>query len=120
MACFLSMSRTATMLKRKTRGVSCSLILLASYSTKDLSDSGLKVVSIYGTCDGVLDKEAYEQNRPNLPQNTVEQVVEGGCHSYFAWYVHQQGDGTPTISRERQIENPSKIISNSNGRIGLK
>ena len=30
------------------------LVLLAAYSTEDLSDSGLKVLSVYGSEDGVL------------------------------------------------------------------
>lgn len=79
------------------------LVLLAAYSTKDISKTNLKAVSIYGTCDGVLNIEKYEQCRANLPESTVELAIEGGCHSYFAWYGHQQGDGTPTITREQQL-----------------
>mgnify|MGYP003302455125 CR=1 FL=1 len=35
---------------------------------------------------------------------TVESIIEGGCHSYYAYYGSQKGDGTPTITRTKQIE----------------
>jgi len=31
-------------------------------------------------------------------------VIDGGCHAYFGVYGHQDGDGTPTISNQQQIE----------------
>jgi hypothetical protein len=86
------------------------LILLAAYSTADLSDSGLSVISIYGNMDGVLDREKYEKYLPNLPEKAKEVVIEGGCHSYFGNYGIQEGDGTPTITREEQIEETVEAI----------
>jgi len=79
------------------------LFLLAAYSTKDLSGSGKQVVSIYGSNDGVLNLAKYEENKKNLPPHTMETVIAGGCHSYFALYGHQDGDGQPTITRDQQI-----------------
>ena len=35
------------------------LVLLAAYSTKDLRDSGLKVLTVYGSEDGVLNREKF-------------------------------------------------------------
>jgi hypothetical protein len=61
-------------------------ILLAAYSTVDLSDSGLSMLSIYGSMDGVLDREKYEKYLSNLPDEAKEVVIEGGCHSYFGSY----------------------------------
>ena len=78
------------------------LILLAAYSTTDLTGSGLQVLSIYGSCDGVLSMEAYEKNKTNLPAGYQEQVIEGGCHAWYGNYGAQNGDGTPTITREEQ------------------
>lgn len=78
------------------------LILLASYSTRDLSDSGLKVISIYGSEDCVLDMEQYEKSRQKLPSDFREYVIDGGIHAYFGSYGEQKGDGTPSISREEQ------------------
>lgn len=79
------------------------LILLAAYSTSDLKNSGLEVLSIYGTEDKVLDFEKYEKYRNNLPLETTEFVVDGGCHAGFGFYGPQDGDGTPTIANEEQI-----------------
>lgn len=86
------------------------LILLAAYASKDLSFSGLNVISIYGDQDGVLNKEKYEESRKNLPQNFKEFVLEGGCHSYFGSYGLQAGDGTPKITEEVQRNHTVTII----------
>ncbi len=80
------------------------LVLLAAYSTEDLTESGLDVCSIYGSEDGVLDKEKYDANRANLPSNAVEFVIDGGCHAGFGCYGPQDGDGTPRISSQEQIK----------------
>lgn len=80
------------------------LILLGAYSTADLSQSGLNVLSIYGSEDRVLNKEKYSKYKSNLPEDFKEIVINGGCHSYFGDYGAQDGDGTPTISQIKQIE----------------
>ena len=79
------------------------LILLGSYSTADLRDSGLDVLSVYGSNDQVLNMEKYETYFTNLPDSTVELVLEGGCHAYFGNYGKQEGDGIPEMTREEQI-----------------
>lgn len=79
------------------------LVLLGSYSTADISDSSLEVLSVYGSEDRVLNREKYEDNRANLPVGFSELVIEGGCHAYFGSYGHQDGDGEPSISAEEQI-----------------
>jgi len=79
------------------------LILLGSYSTEDLSDTELSVLSIYGSEDKVLNLKKYAKNRSNLPQDFTEVIIEGGCHAYFGMYGAQDGDGIPTISNAEQI-----------------
>lgn len=79
------------------------LILLGAYSTKDISDSRIAVLSIYGSNDEVMNREKYESNRSNLPSNFTELVIDGGCHAYFGVYGEQKGDGEPTLSNEEQI-----------------
>lgn len=79
------------------------LFLLGSYSTKDLSNSDNKVLSIYGSEDKVLNMENYRKNLSNLPSDFEEVVIDGGCHAYFGMYGHQEGDGTPVITNEEQI-----------------
>ncbi len=86
------------------------LVLLAAYSTKDLSKSGKKVISIYGSNDGVLNMKKYNEYMKNLPEDFMETVIEGGNHGYFAIYGHQDGDGDATISRSEQIRQTASAI----------
>ncbi len=78
------------------------LILLGAYSTKDLKGTDLKVLSLYGSEDAVLNHQKYEEARIYLPENAVELVIDGGCHAFFGNYGVQAGDGTPRITREEQ------------------
>ena len=87
------------------------LILLASYSTADLSASGLEVLSIYGSEDQVLDRENYEEYRRNLPEDFRELVIDGGCHAGFGLYGPQDGDGVPAITAEEQIAITAEAIA---------
>lgn len=87
------------------------LILLGSYSTVDLSGSTLKVLSIYGSEDLVLNREKYEQNKGNLPANYSEQILDGGCHAYFGMYGEQAGDGEARITAEEQISFTAEWIA---------
>ena len=86
------------------------LILLAAYSRKDLSGSGLRVLSAYGSEDGVLNRKAYARNRSNLPGDARELVIEGGCHAGFGMYGPQRRDGTPTITAAQQIHRTAAAI----------
>ena len=79
------------------------LILLGSYSTEDLSQTSLKVLSVYGSEDKVINYENYVASKSNLPADFTEVIIEGGCHAYFGMYGAQEGDGTPSISNEEQI-----------------
>ncbi len=90
------------------------LVLLGSYSTADLSDTNLDVLSIFGSEDKVMNREKYDENKSNLPSDFTEIVIDGGCHAYFGMYGAQDGDGTPTITNEEQIyltvENIVKVM----------
>ena len=88
------------------------LILLGAYSTADLSDSGLAVLSLYGSEDLVMNREKYAKYRENLPADLTETVIDGGCHAYFGMYGTQEGDGTPTITSEEQIAITAEAIRN--------
>ena len=88
------------------------LILLGSYSTADLSNTDLQVLSIYGSEDRVMNREKYEANKQNLPNSFTEIVINGGCHAYFGMYGAQNGDGTPTISNHEQITLTASAICN--------
>ena len=87
------------------------LVLLGAYSTADISDADMKVLSVYGSEDKVLNKEKYNEYKPNLPENFTEVVIDGGCHAYFGMYGEQEGDGVATISNQEQIEKTADSIS---------
>lgn len=70
----------------------------------------LAVLSVYGTEDGVLKQDSYQKDFANLPADTTEVILNGGCHSYFGDYGMQKGDGSPTISREEQIAQTTDAI----------
>jgi len=79
-----------------------NLVLLAAYSMEDISELDIDVYSFYGSEDKVLNMDNYEKYYENLPEDTVETVIEGGNHAYYGHYGEQDGDGTATISREEQ------------------
>ena len=88
------------------------LILLGSYSTADISNSKIDVLSVYGSEDKILDKEKYTEYLTCLPEDFTEFIIDGGCHAYFGMYSAQDGDGTPTITNTEQIEKTARIIEN--------
>ena len=87
------------------------LVLLASYSTADLSTSGLPVISIYGSEDGVLNMEKYAEYKRNLPAAFEEHILEGGCHAGFGSYGPQDGDGAPKITGEAKIAETVRLLT---------
>jgi pimeloyl-ACP methyl ester carboxylesterase len=80
------------------------LALWASYppTGDDLSSTGLKGLSTYGSEDLILDRENYRATLPLLPPGTIRQVIQGGNHAQFGNYGPQPGDGTATISAADQ------------------
>jgi dienelactone hydrolase len=76
------------------------LVLLGSYSTADIS---VPVLSIYGSEDGVMNREKYEKYKPNIDDALTEKVIGGGNHALFGSYGAQKGDGMPSVSNEEQI-----------------
>lgn len=87
------------------------LVLLAAYSTADLSGTDLQVLSVYGSNDGVMNREKYETYESNLPEGYREEIIDGGCHAYFGSYGAQDGDGTPQITGEEQTEYTAELIA---------
>lgn len=88
------------------------LVLLASYSTEDLSQSGLDALSVYGSQDEVLNHARYAESWQNLPSDAQELVVEGGNHAGFGNYGTQAGDGVATISAQEQQKKTAGAILN--------
>lgn len=80
------------------------VILLAAYSTEDLKPDNLKVLSIYGSSDEVLNMENYEKYESNLPEDVKEIEIIGGNHAGFGNYGEQLGDGVAALSPKEQQE----------------
>jgi hypothetical protein len=80
------------------------LALWAAYpaSGDDLSRSGLHVVSIFGSQDGLATGEKIVGSRPLLPADTTWVQIPGGDHAQFGWYGDQAGDKPASISRTDQ------------------
>ena len=80
------------------------LILWAAFpgDNTDLSDSGIEVLSIYGTRDGLATPEEITGGAEQLPANTRWVESEGGNHAGFGSYGRQRGDLSATISLESQ------------------
>ncbi|MGE5223601.1 MAG: alpha/beta fold hydrolase [Omnitrophica WOR_2 bacterium] len=85
------------------------LVLWAAYpaSGDDLSASGLPVVSIYGSLDGLATGKKIDASRALLPQATTWVSIQGGNHAQFGWYGAQPGDNPAAISRQDQ---QSKVV----------
>ncbi|WP_405340399.1 alpha/beta fold hydrolase [Ruminococcus sp.] len=77
------------------------VVLLAAYPTKPL-DKSLGLLSVYGTEDKVLDRDAYENAKAYFPSNTTETVIDGGNHAQFGNYGAQKGDGEAAITAKEQ------------------
>lgn len=89
------------------------LILLAAYSTADLSNQKLNVLTIYGSKDHVMNRDHFEKYKRNLPKENEVYVISGGNHAGFGTYGKQAGDGKRSISHKQQIkETAIKIKEN--------
>ena len=80
------------------------LIILASYSPKDLTKTNLKVLSIYGTKDKIMNRISYNKYKKNLPNNFTEYIIEDGIHRYFGMYGFPENQPNIKISNVEQIE----------------
>lgn len=78
------------------------VVLLAAYPSKDLSQTDMRVLSVYGSNDGIMNKNKYEKAKAKLPSDLTEQVIEGGNHAGFGFYGEQSGDGDAQISAAEQ------------------
>ena len=65
------------------------LLLYASYCDVDISDSDLAVLSVTGSADTVLNRNAYQRNLDNLPASAQVAELDGLNHTQFASYRGQ-------------------------------
>ena len=93
----------ASISAKKYNSICNGIILLASYLNSDISDTKLKVLSIYGSNDEILNMDNYENNKKYAPDVFIERKIDGGIHSYFGSYGIQNNDGKPYIEKSFQI-----------------
>jgi hypothetical protein len=87
------------------------IVFWASYPADDsLKNSGLKMLSIYGTQDGGLDNGAkIEQYKAFQVPDTRFFVIQGGNHGQFGDYGPQPGDKPATISPQEQWQQTTEV-----------
>ena len=86
-----------------------SLVLLAAYPGGRIPDD-VALCSVFGTKDGCLNREVYEESKEYWPIHAAEFAIEGGNHAQYANYGFQSGDGEADISREEQQKQTVEII----------
>ena len=88
------------------------LILLASYPTEEIPEH-IRMLSIYGSEDRVLNMKSYEESRNLWAAQTEEVAIDGGNHAQYGNYGAQKGDGEALISADAQQEEVSRIIADA-------
>jgi pimeloyl-ACP methyl ester carboxylesterase len=79
------------------------LVLWASYPAESsLRGSDTKVLSVFGSEDGLTTPQDIELSRSSLPESTLFVEITGGNHAQFGSYGAQQGDNPATIPSESQ------------------
>lgn len=73
-----------------------ALVLFASYCANDLSASGLPVLSLSGSADGLSTPQKIADAKGELPATATFVEIPGASHASFGSYGPQSGDGTPT------------------------
>jgi pimeloyl-ACP methyl ester carboxylesterase len=101
-------------------GTFAGLVLLAAYPPggASIAATGLPVLSIAGTRDGVVDREKLDGSRALLPPTARFVAIEGGNHAQFGDYGPQKGDGEATIGREAQLDAAAAGIVRFLGELG--
>lgn len=80
------------------------IIFMGAYPSSDLSQTKLKMLSIVGSNDEVINRDSYENAKGNAPADAIYITLEGGNHSGYGDYGPQDGDGTAAITGEEQKE----------------
>lgn len=78
------------------------LVLWASYPTADMTQSGLKALTLLGTLDGVISQGKWSQAKALLPKGYQYVAIGGGNHAGFGDYGPQSGDGVAAIPAQEQ------------------
>jgi hypothetical protein len=77
---------------------------LASYPSADFSQSDVRMISIRGSSDKILNLAAFADAQSKFSPYTEFYVIQGGNHSQFGSYGFQKDDGMATVTKENQIK----------------
>ncbi|QGN08170.1 alpha/beta fold hydrolase [Halorhabdus sp. CBA1104] len=77
--------------KRNPERVS-GVVLFGSYCDQSIAATDLRVLSVAGEADRVLDWTTYEQSIANLPTTATVETIPGINHTQFGSYTGQPGD----------------------------
>ena len=80
-------------------GTMDGIIYLASHSPNEIH---IPALSIYGSNDGVMNMEHYQEAKQLMKNNFTELIINGGNHAQFGNYGNQSGDGAANITAESQ------------------
>jgi len=87
------------------------VVFLAAYPSGDMVSSGLRVLSLYGSSDGVLNMDSFQSGKDKAPKDAVYLEIPGGNHAGFGSYGVQKGDNAASISPgEQQREAAGAIV----------
>ncbi len=77
------------------------LVMLAAYPGANCRALNVPALSIAAEFDGLLGVERVRTSLSQMPADTKLEVIPGGVHAFFGRYGPQNGDGTPTTTREQ-------------------
>ncbi|MGV8884720.1 MAG: alpha/beta hydrolase [Microbacteriaceae bacterium] len=86
------------------------LILFGSYCANDLSRSGLRVLSIAASNDGLSTPTKIADAVPLVPASADFEVIDGANHAQFGDYGVQPGDGRSTITTEQTRDQITALL----------
>ncbi len=92
-----------------------ALVLFGSYCANDLSASGLPVLSISGSHDGLSTRAKIEAARPKLPADAEYIEIDGVNHASFGDYGPQAGNGRRTIPDDEMTAKLTAVIGAFSG-----
>lgn len=85
------------------------LVMLASFPSAKLPER-LKLLTVYGGNDKVMNRDAYNNSRQFFPKDSTELEVSGGNHAGFGNYGAQEGDGAAEISSSEQQRQTAEAV----------
>jgi len=86
------------------------VVLCAAYPARQLERDDLEIL-VYGSEDGVLNRERFEESRQYSSDRVEEFEIPGGNHAQFGCYGSQAGDGTASVSAEDQQQAAAQFIT---------